>query len=107
MQAKRVRFPAVFQAEWQPLEIPKPAPHTVVAHTRHSLISAGTELAIYAGSHIGYSLPNPPFPLMPHYLGYALVGEIVACGEAARGESSANGGANQPHDYARRATADL
>lgn len=82
MQAKRVRFPAIFEAEWDTFDISDPAPHTVIARTRQSLISAGTELAIYSGSHIGYSLPNPPFPLIPHYPGYALVGDVVARGES-------------------------
>lgn len=82
MQAKRVYFPAIFQKEWETFEIPEPDPHTVIARTRHSLVSAGTELAIYTGSHIGYTMPNPPFPLMPHRPGYALIGDIVARGEA-------------------------
>jgi 2-desacetyl-2-hydroxyethyl bacteriochlorophyllide A dehydrogenase len=55
-----------------------------VAETLCSLISTGTELAIYTGSHIGYSLPDPPFPLMPNNPGYALVGRVTAVGQDVR-----------------------
>ena len=42
-------------------------------------------MAIYTGTHIGYSLPEPPFPLMPHRPGYAMVGEVTALGSAVQG----------------------
>lgn len=48
-------------------------------------MSPGTELAIFTGSHIGFTLPQPPFPLMPHRPGYALVGEVQALGSAVQG----------------------
>lgn len=83
MNAQRLYFPQIKQVRWETVDVSlPPAPHTVVAETLCSLISVGTELAIYTGSHIGYSLPNPPFPLMPHHPGYALVGRVVAVGEA-------------------------
>ncbi len=79
--AKRIYFPQVKQAEWQSFEVPNPPdPFTVVAETRCSLISVGTEMAIYSGTHIGYSMSPPPFQLMPHRPGYALVGQITAVG---------------------------
>ncbi len=86
INAQRLYFPQIKQVRWETIDISQPpAPHTVVAETLCSLISVGTELAIYTGSHIGYSLPNPPFPLMPHHPGYALVGRVVAVGEAVEG----------------------
>ena len=79
--AQRIYFPQIKDAAWESFDSPEtPAPYTVVAKTQVSLISVGTELAIYSGTHRGYSLPNPPFPLMPHRPGYALVGQVTAVG---------------------------
>lgn len=81
IRAQRVVFPQVRQVAFEIFEIPlPPEPHTVVAQAMCSLISAGTELAIYTGTHIGYTLPQPPFTLIPHHPGYAFVGKIVAIG---------------------------
>lgn len=84
--AKRLLFPEVGRVQWETFEIPAdPDPHTVVAETQFSLISVGTELALYTGSHIGFTLPNPPFPMMPQRPGYALVGLVTAVGHQVRG----------------------
>ncbi|MEW5956186.1 MAG: zinc-binding dehydrogenase [Chloroflexota bacterium] len=81
MEVKRLLFPQVRQAQWETFEIPAvPEPYQVVATALCSLISAGTELAIYSGSHIGFTLPNPPFPMLPNNPGYALVGRVTAAG---------------------------
>ena len=86
MRARRLLFPAVNRTAWEEFEIPEPPEaHSVVARAICSLVSPGTELAIYTGSHIGYSLPEPPFPLMPHRPGYALVGEVATMGSAVHG----------------------
>jgi 2-desacetyl-2-hydroxyethyl bacteriochlorophyllide A dehydrogenase len=45
------------------------------------LISVGTELALYTGTHIGFTLPEPPFPMMPQRPGYAMVGRVTAVGD--------------------------
>ncbi len=81
MQAKGLLFPRIRQVAWEEFEVPDtPGPYTIVAKASCSLISAGTELAIYSGAHIGFSMPNPPFPLLPNRPGYAFVGRIVAAG---------------------------
>ncbi len=86
MQAKRLVFPRVQEVAWETFEVPEPPEaHDVVARSISSLVSPGTELALYTGSHIGFTLPEPPFPLMPHRPGYAMVGEIHALGHAVRG----------------------
>jgi 2-desacetyl-2-hydroxyethyl bacteriochlorophyllide A dehydrogenase len=80
--AKRLLFPQVGQVMWESFEIPaRPEPHTVIAEALCSLISVGTELALYTGTHIGFTLPEPPFPMMPQRPGYALVGRVIAVGE--------------------------
>ncbi len=86
MRAKRLLFPAINRTAWEEFSVPEPPePHSVVARAICSLVSPGTELAIYTGTHIGYSLPEPPFPLMPHRPGYAMVGEVTALGSAVQG----------------------
>ncbi|MFD2117702.1 zinc-binding dehydrogenase [Paenibacillus yanchengensis] len=52
----------------------------VLIRTVYSLISPGTELALYTGTHVGISDPNNTFAKYPFYPGYALVGEIAAVG---------------------------
>jgi 2-desacetyl-2-hydroxyethyl bacteriochlorophyllide A dehydrogenase len=82
MKTRRLKFPAVGQVEWETADIPTGLdPYTVVIRARKSLISVGTELAIFSGSHIGFSLENPPFPMMPNNPGYALVGDVIAVGD--------------------------
>ena len=86
MRATRLLFPEINRTAWEEFEVPEtPAAHSVVARSICSLVSPGTELAIYTGAHMGFSLPEPPFPLIPHRPGYALVGEVEAVGSAVQG----------------------
>ena len=83
MEAKRILFPQIRQAQWEYFDLPDdPGPHNVIAQASHSLVSVGTELALYTGAHIGFTLPTPPFPMMPQRPGYAFVGRVTAVGEA-------------------------
>ena len=86
MQAQRLYFPRINEVSWEAFEVPEsPAPHAVVARSLCSLVSPGTELAIFTGTHIGFTLPQPPFPMMPHRPGYAMMGEVQALGTAVQG----------------------
>jgi 2-desacetyl-2-hydroxyethyl bacteriochlorophyllide A dehydrogenase len=86
VQAQRLFFPRINEVSWEAFEVSEPpAPHTVVARSLCSLVSPGTELAIFTGSHIGFTMSQPPFPLMPHRPGYAMVGEVHAVGAAVQG----------------------
>jgi threonine dehydrogenase-like Zn-dependent dehydrogenase len=82
MQARRLVCKAVRQIEWETYKIPEtPEPHQVVIRSACSLISAGTEMAVYSGSHIGYTLPTPPpWFKFPMDMGYALAGTVQAIG---------------------------
>jgi threonine dehydrogenase-like Zn-dependent dehydrogenase len=46
-----------------------------------SLVSAGTELAIYTGIHQGLTNPHTSWPKYPQVMGYMAVGRVEACGE--------------------------
>jgi 2-desacetyl-2-hydroxyethyl bacteriochlorophyllide A dehydrogenase len=86
MSEQRLLFPEVGRVQWEPLELPaEPDSHAVVAESLCSLVSVGTELALYTGTHIGFTLPEPPFQMMPQRPGYALVGRVTAVGGAVTG----------------------
>ena len=81
MRARRLVCEAVGRVEWESFEIAaQPAPHEVVVRSVCSLISAGTETALYSGTHIGFSQDGPP--MLPQELGYALAGVVQAVGGA-------------------------
>jgi len=81
MQASRLVCKAIRHVEWETYEIPEPpGPHELLIKAACSLISAGTEIAVYSGSHIGYTLSDAPFPKLPCPMGYALAGTIHAVG---------------------------
>jgi 2-desacetyl-2-hydroxyethyl bacteriochlorophyllide A dehydrogenase len=56
------------------------APQEIRIRTIYSLISPGTELAMYNGTHIGLNDPNITFAKYPFYPGYAAVGEVTEIG---------------------------
>ena len=86
MKARRIVFTGTRQAEWQEFELPEePGPHDVLIKTLWSAISAGTETAIYAGTHIGFRTPGARYPKYPYLAGYAATGRILAVGSAVQG----------------------
>ena len=61
--------------------IPSPRAGEVLIENELSLISPGTELALFTGTHVGFKDPDIPwakFPLLP---GYAVTGKVVETGE--------------------------
>lgn len=52
--------------------------------TECTLISPGTELALYTGTHVGLQDPGNRFAKYPFYPGYALAGVVVATGADVR-----------------------
>lgn len=82
-EATRIVFPAIRRAEWERLPVPAPdrlGPTEVLVRTDCSLVSAGTEIAIYSGSHIGFTIPDATYPRLPFHPGYALAGTIEGAG---------------------------
>ncbi|HIC89256.1 MAG TPA: zinc-binding alcohol dehydrogenase [Anaerolineae bacterium] len=82
MQARRLVCKAIRHVEWETYDLPETLePYQVLVKSACSLISAGTEIAVYSGSHIGFTLPNPPAWLrFPMHMGYALAGIVQAVG---------------------------
>jgi 2-desacetyl-2-hydroxyethyl bacteriochlorophyllide A dehydrogenase len=58
-------------------------PDQLLVKNEFSLISPGTELALYTGTHTGIHNPDIPFAKYPFYPGYASVGVIERAGSEA------------------------
>src|SRR5688500_4120041 len=81
-EARRIVFTAVRKAEWERVPLPAPdalGPTQVLLRTECSVVSAGTETANYAGTHIDFQQPGRRVPI-PFRPGYALAGRVVAVG---------------------------
>jgi 2-desacetyl-2-hydroxyethyl bacteriochlorophyllide A dehydrogenase len=86
VKARRIAFTAKRQAEWREVELPdQPGPSEVLVRTLWSAVSAGTETAIYAGTHIGFQTPGATYPKYPYLAGYAATGTVLAVGAEAQG----------------------
>jgi 2-desacetyl-2-hydroxyethyl bacteriochlorophyllide A dehydrogenase len=80
MTAYRVVFTGVRKVELQTQPRPAAAIGDVLVRTERTLISPGTELALYEGTHSAMQDPEIPFARYPHHPGYTAVGRIEACG---------------------------
>lgn len=59
---------------------PEPGPRSAVVRNRLTLISPGTELAIFTGTHNGIADPTNSWTKYPFRPGYAAVGEVLSAG---------------------------
>ncbi len=59
----------------------EPGTSEVLVRNRFSLISAGTELAMFTETHRGFAEPDFGYAKYPFRPGYAAVGEVLAVGE--------------------------
>lgn len=79
-QPFKIVFPQAYAVEFQPAGVPVPNDDQFVLETHVSLISPGTELAFYCGTHIGLPDPGNSWAKYPFSPGYAAVGRIMAQG---------------------------
>src|SRR5947209_20131601 len=75
--------PGQRQTRWETIELPPPGPGQLLVRTEASLVSAGTELAIYTGIHQGLTNPNVSWPKYPQPMGYMAVARVEAAGPGA------------------------
>src|ERR1700686_2090178 len=84
----RTRQPVIkerSQLEVRGVERPPPAANQILVAAEVSAVSAGTELAVYTGTHQWLkdpALPDWKFPFRP---GYSAAGTVVAVGADAKG----------------------
>src|ERR671934_2603719 len=80
MNARQAVLLGPYQVAVREVELPAPGPEQVLVETEASAVSAGTELAVYTGTHQWLkdpSLPDWKFPFRP---GYSAAGTVVAVG---------------------------
>jgi 2-desacetyl-2-hydroxyethyl bacteriochlorophyllide A dehydrogenase len=80
MHARQIVITAAHEAGLRTVELPDPAPNQILVACSVSAVSAGTELAVYTGTHQWLKDPKMvdwKFPFRP---GYSAAGTIVAVG---------------------------
>ncbi len=78
MKAQRLVFPEKHRCELEEWDLSERLEaDEVLVKNRISLISAGTELAMYNRAHRGFDEPDFMYAKYPFYPGYAAVGEVV------------------------------
>jgi 2-desacetyl-2-hydroxyethyl bacteriochlorophyllide A dehydrogenase len=82
MHVRQAVITEPFRAAVREVELPPPAPNQVLVETEVSAVSAGTELAVYTGTHQWLKDPNLPDWKFPFRSGYSAAGVVVAVGSA-------------------------
>ena len=83
MKAQRLVFPDKLKCEIEAQDIDERLDgDEVLVKNTVSLISAGTELAMYARTHRGFDVPEFDYASYPFHPGYATVGKIMKVGES-------------------------
>lgn len=85
MKVRQAVLVEPFKVEVRDVDLPAPAPNQILVECEFSAVSAGTELAVYTGTHQWLkdpSLPDWKFPFRP---GYSAAGRIAALGSEIKG----------------------
>jgi 2-desacetyl-2-hydroxyethyl bacteriochlorophyllide A dehydrogenase len=85
MKARQAVVLEPFKVGVREVELPAPAANQILVSTEVSAVSAGTELAVYTGTHQWLKDPNLPDWKFPFRPGYSAAGTIVAVGSAITG----------------------
>jgi 2-desacetyl-2-hydroxyethyl bacteriochlorophyllide A dehydrogenase len=85
MHARQVVITAPYQVSVREVELPPPAANQVLVQTEVSAISAGTELAVWTGTHQWLQDPNLPDWKFPFRPGYSAAGTVAAVGSGVSG----------------------
>jgi len=80
MSPFEIFFTGVGRAETAPQSRPPVAAGQVLVRTIRSLVSPGTELSFFEGTHIGLPDPKNTWAKYPFRPGYATIGEVVEVG---------------------------
>src|SRR5262249_2832777 len=85
MRAQQVVIIEPFKVAVREVELPPPTPNQILVETEASAVSAGTELAVYTGTHQWLKDPNLPDWKFPFRPGYSAAGTVAAVGSAVTG----------------------
>jgi 2-desacetyl-2-hydroxyethyl bacteriochlorophyllide A dehydrogenase len=85
MHARQAVIVEPFKADVREVDPPAPAANQILVETEVSAISAGTELAVWTGTHQWLKDPNLPDWKFPFRPGYSAAGTVVAVGSDVKG----------------------
>lgn len=85
MKARQAVIVEPFRVETRDADLPDPAPNQILVECHASAISAGTELAVYTGSHQWLKDPKMTDWKFPFRPGYSAAGRVVAVGSEVKG----------------------
>src|SRR6478752_2786084 len=81
VRARQAVITEPFKTAVREVEIPDPAPNQILVATEVSAVSAGTELAVYTGTHQWLLDPNLPDWKFPFPSGYSAAGKVLKVGK--------------------------
>src|SRR5215472_13255342 len=85
MKARQAVVTEPFHVAVREVELAAPAANQVLVAAEVSAVSAGTELAVYTGTHQWLKDPNLPDWKFPFRPGYSAAGTVIAVGSDVRG----------------------
>src|SRR5262245_9615853 len=85
MKGKRWVVTGPLAVRLESFAVGDPGPGELLLETQASLVSAGTELAIFTGIHQGLTNPNVAWPKYPQPMGYMAVARVAAVGPGVEG----------------------
>jgi 2-desacetyl-2-hydroxyethyl bacteriochlorophyllide A dehydrogenase len=85
MHARQAVITEPFRAAVREVDLPAPAPNQVLVETHVSCVSAGTELAVWTGTHQWLKDPTLPDWKFPFRSGYSAAGVVAAVGAEVQG----------------------
>jgi len=85
MKVRQAVITEPFQVAVRDAELPDPAPNQILVECEASAISAGTELAVYTGSHQWLNDPKMTDWKFPFRSGYSAAGRVLAVGSGVPG----------------------
>src|SRR5687767_16001058 len=80
MKTRQAVITEPYKAAVREVDLPDPAPNQILVRTEASFVSAGTELAVYTGTHQWLRDPNLPDWKFPFRSGYSAAGTVLAVG---------------------------
>src|SRR6476646_7575722 len=88
MKARQAVVLEPFKVGVREVELPPTAANQILVAAEVSAVSAGTELAVYTGTHQWLKDPNLPDWKFPFRPGYSAAGTVVAVGGEVKGVKS-------------------
>lgn len=82
VRARQAVITEPFKTTVREVDLPDPNPDQILIAARYSTVSAGTELAVYTGTHQWLKDPNLPDWKFPFRSGYSAAGTVLKVGKS-------------------------